>query len=205
MKNQYLTLLCIVILALIVINCSGTKISSATSSQDDRSGIYKTAADFTSSKLSLEVDCKSEKHKIKTHDFSGKPYIDIIHEGKEYRYQKSEIYGYRDCDGNDYRFVDKTEYKILESKSITLYELTVLKPNPYGKGTASVKENYFSVSPDSELKTLTIFSLKDAFPNNHTFHDQLDDTFKYDQDLMEYDSFHKAYKINHLLKTTLEK
>lgn len=203
MKNQYFTHFIIVILALTMANCSGSKGTSSSSLQG--SGIYMTASDFASGKLSLEADCKKEKHKIKTHDFSGKPYIHVIQEGKEYKYQKSEIYGYRDCDGNDYRFVNNSEYKILENKSITLYEISVLKPNPGGKGSQSVFEYYFTINPDSELKQLTIFNLKKAFPDNHNFHDQLDAAFKYDGDLMEYDSFHKSYKINHLLQTTLQK
>lgn len=203
MKNQYLTLPLITIIALTMFDCSSSKKTSASSLQG--SGIYMTAGDFTSGNLNLKVDCKSEKHKIKTHDFSEKPYIDVIHEGKEYKYQKSEIYGYRDCEGNDYRFANKAEYKILESKSITLYERTIFKPNPSGKGAITVKENYFSVKSDSELSSLTIFNLKNAFPDNHNFHDQLETTFKYDENLIEYDSFHKSYKINHILQTTIQK
>lgn len=204
MKNQYFTLL-FIIHALLMFNCSGIKSSSAPSIESKGSGIYMTAADYASGKLSLEVDCKSEKHKIKTHDFTGKPHIVVIHQGNEFRYKKSSVYGYRDCDGNVFRFVGNNEYKILESKSLTLYQIDVLKPNPSGKGSVTVKESYFSLKQDSEIKSLTIFNLKNAFPDDHNFHDQLDAAFKYDEDLMEYDSFHKSYKVNHILETTLQK
>lgn len=58
---------------------------------------------------------------------------------------------------------------------------------------------YFVTGNNTVLQPLTKDNLKAAYPNNHKFHDALDATFKDDKGLYEYDSFHKMYKINHLL------
>jgi hypothetical protein len=42
-------------------------------------------------------------------------------------------------------------------------------------------------------------NLKAAFPTNHKFHDELDANFKSDKELTAYDSFHKMYKVDHIL------
>lgn len=60
---------------------------------------------------------------------------------------------------------------------------------------------YFFTTPASDvLQPLTKDNLKAAYPENHPFHDALDATFNDDKDLIKYDTFHKMYKINWLLK-----
>lgn len=63
---------------------------------------------------------------------------------------------------------------------------------------------YFFTTGDSDvLQPLTKTNLKKAFPQNHPFHDALDQTFKDDGELTAYDSFHKMYKVNWVLKNHL--
>ena len=60
---------------------------------------------------------------------------------------------------------------------------------------------YFFVSGSTDvLQELTKENLKKAFPDNHPFHDALDENFKEDKELINYDSFHKMYKINWIYK-----
>ena len=59
---------------------------------------------------------------------------------------------------------------------------------------------YFTTSTSDVLQPLTIMNLKNAYPNNHTFHDALDANFKEDKELIKYDDFHKMYKVNRLLQ-----
>ena len=53
---------------------------------------------------------------------------------------------------------------------------------------------------DSKMEELSKANLMNAFPNNHKFHDMLDAQFKNEADIASYDSFHKMYKVNHLLQ-----
>lgn len=91
-------------------------------------------------------------------------------------------------------------YKILNKEG----PLTIFK---YEHGAHLTKEagkyapKYFFTTVSSDiLQPLTKDNLKKAFPENHPFHDALDATLKYDDDLTQYDTFHKMYKINWLLK-----
>ena len=61
---------------------------------------------------------------------------------------------------------------------------------------------YFSTNVSAALQDLTKANLKAAFPNNHKFHDALDANFKEDKELINYDDFHKMYKVNRLLQNS---
>ena len=104
------------------------------------------------------------------------------------------------ADARNYRVVGADRYQILETKTVSIYSLDVL----VRKGT-SEKTFFFSVGPNGDVLPLTILNLKKAFPDNHTFHDLLDMTFKHDSDLTKYDDFHKMFKVNRLLEASTER
>lgn len=58
------------------------------------------------------------------------------------------------------------------------------------------KQYYFSTKGDGKLMSLTINNIKQAFPNNHKFHDMIDAQFQI-TNIWEYDTFHKTFKVNH--------
>lgn len=163
------------------------------------SGIYRTAADYQNDNLSLSVDCRSSRHKIKLHNFLNKPYVDVLHEGKKYRFQKAELFGFRTCDGKRYRFYQNEEYQILETKTLTIYQHVVSEPGLSGKGIQTVRRYFFSVGDTSVILPLTKRNLKEALPEQHAFHDVLDSQFSTD-DISAYDDFHKMFRVNHLLQ-----
>jgi hypothetical protein len=168
--------------------------------QSSGSGIYKTADDFKTGKLALAVDCKTESHKIKLNDFFGKSYITVVHEGKDYKLEKKDIYGYQLCGGEIYRFVSNTnEYLILNPKEqILIYKEAVVT----GKGSLSHVDYFFSKDAASDVQPLTMENLKAAFPTNHKFQYSMDAAFENDANLARYDSFHKIYKINRILEVS---
>lgn len=166
------------------------------------SGVYVSADDYKKSRLSFEGDCGSKTHKLELHDVLHKSYIDVTHETEKHRYAKSELFGFRACDGRAYRFVSNLEYQILESKELYIYahEVSV----SHGKGTHTIQEYFFSAGPDGPVLALTLENLKQAFPDNHKFHDGLDATFGAGQPLAEYDKFHRMFKVNRLLIASRE-
>ncbi len=163
------------------------------------SGIYLTADDFTNGKLTAEGWRSDPSHKLQIHDVLDKPYIHVTHGSETKKYDKSEVYGFRDSNGLDYRFVGNKEYKILEAKELYIYSVDKLVPG--GKGRKTEPAYYFSVGATGEVLPLTAANLKNAFPNNHKFHDSLDTLFK----LNDYDSFHKMFKVNRLLAASSER
>jgi hypothetical protein len=171
-------------------------------SQTNNSGIYLSLADYQKEKLTYEIDCSKEKHKIKLNEFFNKPYITVIHDGKKYSHQKNDIYGFKDCNNKIFRFYKNKEYQIEESGNIIIYSLE--RNETQGKGFKLVKDYYFSTAADNVINTLSVENLKRAFPDNHKFHDLLDENLK-DGDASAYDSFHKMYKVNHLYQASLKK
>ena len=65
----------------------------------NRSGVYLTAADYANGRLSFEGDCGAKAHKLEIHDVWNKPYIDVRHNSEKQRYSKSDLFGFRACDG----------------------------------------------------------------------------------------------------------
>jgi len=59
---------------------------------------------------------------------------------------------------------------------------------------------FFTTTSSNVLQPLTRDNVKKAFPDNHTFHDAIDATLRSDEELHNYDTFHKMYKLNWLLK-----
>ena len=159
------------------------------------SGFYSSASDFASGKLAYEINCATEKHKIKLNEFLNRDYITVVHEKQTHKLQKKEIFGYKDCDNRTYRFSDRSHYVILNpTEEILLYKHTI----GASKNQKAEVHYYFSISGAGEIQTLTLTSLKKAFPENHKLHDALDAEFKSDDQLAQYDSFHKIYKVNRL-------
>ena len=187
-------------LALAVLLLSGVGATQA--APPKTSGVYLTPDDFKNGRLSFEGDCRSKVHKLELHDILNKPYIHVTHEGEKRRYDKSDLFGFRACDGGDYRFVSNLEYQILEAKDlyIYVYERSV----SHGKGSHTDREYYFSAGPDDQVRALTLEDLKSAFPDNRRFHDNLDATFGKRNKLSEYDKFHKMFKVNRLLIASRE-
>lgn len=166
-----------------------------------QSGIYLTPSDYLAGKLSLSNPC-GKSHKIKLNDFWGNHHITVMHDGQRYHFNKDSIYAYQDCKGKVFRFFSdySNEYEIVEKKTVTVYSNVISEGT--GKGIHSVTRYYFSVLPDAPIKPLTLENVKNAFPDKHALHDELDKYFRTDAELCKYDARHKAFRINHILGET---
>ena len=89
--------------------------------------------------------------------------------------------------------MDKTD-------KLILYELQT-PTSIGGKGNFKfISTFYFSKDIQSTPQPLTKANLKAAYPGNHKFHDALEVTFKDDNDLSAFDSFHNKFKVVHVLE-----
>lgn len=167
--------------------------------QQDSSGVYFTASDFKNRHLVYAINCKTQKHKIKLKSFFSKPYIVVVHNDSSYTLQKSEVYGYKDCDENVYRFVDQKVYEILNPfEPIVIYRYFVyMLHNP-------VNEYFFSNGDTGIVEELTKANLRRAFPDNHKFHELLDLSFKDELSLSSYDKRKKVYKLMAVYAKSME-
>jgi hypothetical protein len=86
---------------------------------------------------------------------------------------------------------------------ITIYKYVHAAHSP--KETEKYAPKYYFVTKSSDvLQVLSKENLKKAFPENHAFHDALDVNFKEDAELINYDSFHKMYKLSWIYKNTIK-
>lgn len=161
------------------------------------SGLYRSADDFRKHRLTLAVDCQTATHKLRLHEFSGKPYMTVIHGGKSYQVAKDSLFGFRDCDGRDYRFAANNQhYPVLNpGEDLLIYKV---EQAAVGKNPGFVRL-YFSPTAAAPMLPLTLLAVKRAFPDNHRFHDLLDAQFQ-GGDLAAYDALHRMTKLNWLLR-----
>ncbi|MBI4946816.1 MAG: hypothetical protein HY840_10510 [Bacteroidetes bacterium] len=167
-------------------------ISVVTKGQKDSSGVYMTSADFSNKKLTYGINCKKERHKIKLNSFFNRDYITVIHEGIKYNISKDSVFGFKTCNSSSYRIADKIDYTILNTDdSLLLYEFMPISApkNP------QLAVHKFSKGADGPMLDLTIENVKEIFPENHLFHDEVDNTFRSNNSLLSYDRYHKQYKL----------
>ena len=177
-------------------------IFSTANAQKDSSGIYNTVSNYEHHQLSYAINYKTEKHKINDDVIFNNKEIKVTHSGVKHTLLKNNTYGYRSTEGQDYRFIENKEYKILNSGDpLILY--TYQNPSKAPKQSyAYPTEYFFSINAASIPQPLTKANLKAAFPKNHHFHDELDSQMQEDKDLSSFDNFHNTYKIVRILKNS---
>lgn len=177
-------LLCLFLFFLIV--------SHKVNAQKDSSGVYMTASDFKIKKLSFPINCKTKKHKIKLNSFFNKDYITVIHQGITSKLSKDSVFGFKTCNGYSYRIIRELDYTILNpDDSLLIYEFQPLSvpKNPV------LPVYKFSVGSSGQVIDLSISNIKNIFPENHNFHDELETEFSKNSNLLAFDRYHKQYKL----------
>jgi hypothetical protein len=181
-------------MALLAINLS-------CAAQKDSSGIYRTADDFRNHKLTLAINYKTEQHKIKAGLFSDAAHFNVKHQDSTYTLDKSNTYGYKNTQGEVFRFVDNTAYRIINSDETILLYLHTLPISPVVNPTIRVEEHYyFSKDAAGSLVELTLVNLKKAFGDNPKFVALLNRYFEKDEQLLSYDANRQMYTVNRLLQ-----
>ncbi len=164
------------------------------------SGIYMNVADFKNSKLTYDISC-TNGDKIHVHDFFwNMSTIRVVDDGKKCTLKKSDLYGYRDCNNDVYRFYNNMEYRIAETGNIYIY--VQKESTAQNKNNKVIDVYYFSATPDGDILPLTIRNLKKAYKDNDRFLDMLDKFFG-GGDVRAYDDQHKTFKVNYLFSKTL--
>ncbi len=189
---------CAAALAVLAFSSAGT----AQVAPQKMSGVYLTADDYKNGRLSFEGDCGSKAHRLELHDVLHKSYIHVTHETDKRRFAKSDLFGFRACDGHDYRFGSNLEHRILETRELYIYAREVYVS--HGRGRHTVQGYFFSAGADGPVLALTLANLKKAFPDNQKFHEALDAAFGARQKLSEYDESQKMFKVNQLLIASRE-
>ena len=144
-------------------------------------GIYSTPADRRSGSLSLAIDCKSERHKIKSGFIGEKSAVKVIRGDKTQKFLRRDIYGYRDCQGNEYHFFGGKSYQLLNpGESIAMYRAFEWK------GKQHVAKHFFRTASMDDIQPLTLRNLSNEFSAEPLFLEKLHLLAKNDFQLVRY-------------------
>ena len=155
-------------------------------------GIYLSASDFLNHKLSY-TPIAGEKHRIKLHNEFYKPYIALESGKQAIVLRKDSVFGYCLRDSTSFRFYGKEAFAVLNAGTYPLlYQQSYM---PGGKGARPVIECYFSRNETSPILRLTRANLSTAYSNAPSFLEQVYDTFQSDEELIQYNSYGKNYRL----------
>ena len=168
-----------------------------------KSGLYLTPGDFETGQLSNVIMCQSASRPIAREAFSRSSDVVWPREAESARYAKSELFGFRACDGTEVRFFKAANYRVIRAPPLYLYEHE--HRESMGKsGSRLVLDHGFSTTAADSVRPLTLDALKRAYPTEHRFHDVLDLAFHNDEELVRYDDFHHEYRVARLLRQSRE-
>jgi len=151
-------------------------------------GLYLTRQDYLEHKLSYNTG----SDKIKVSGLFGTNSVVLIRDGKKQVFAKSAIFGYSE-DGEDFRFFNNAEYRILSSKGLFIYTHTTLVQQ--GKGPKPTDVYYFSASLSDPVQPLTITNILSVYVKHPQFTYAIEGFFKSDSELADYDTYNKQFKI----------
>lgn len=158
-------------------------------------GVYNTADDREAGSLTLEIDCKSEAHKFKSGFIEDKSAIKIVRNDDTYSYLTRDLYGYRDCDGNEYHFFGGKAYELLNpGEAISIYRIF------QWKGKQRIAKFFFRKELSVKIKPLTLQNLKSAFSDEPVFLENLHFLAPNDFHLIKH-----QYAINRLRMNALDR
>jgi len=152
-------------------------------------GLYLTLQDYMNHKLSYTTVGNDQ---LKVSGLFGSSKVVLTHDGKKQVFAKSEIFGYSK-DGQDFRFFNNAEYRIVSNKGILIYTSTTLVQQ--GKGPKPTEQYYFSSGLSEPIQPLTVANIKNVYAKYPKFTYAVESLFKSDGDLAVYDSYNKQYKI----------
>jgi hypothetical protein len=159
-------------------------------------GIYRNASDFKQRYYWIKSNT-NEKFKVYPHKHFHTKEIKVVCGDSIFNIAKADIYGYTDKEGNQYRFFNNQQYKIINpTENVLLYSKQILA-GP--KGNTPTLIYFFSKDADSPIIELTLFNVKNIFRDNPQLIEKFDLHFKNDIDLIQYDAYNKSYRINHLI------
>lgn len=158
----------------------------------NNSGVYLTADDFKTGKLSYIL---THKDKLQLNAFFGGKKVGLIYQGKKIKLYKSEIFGYR-LNNEVFRFVNNKAYRILDTTGFILYSCPQLTQQ--AKGNVPVERYYFSLNAKQPISSLTMANLLRNFAGQTAFRYRLQNHFKSDDELISYDNSVHQYAIKYL-------
>ena len=88
-----------------------------------QSGIYYAEANYKRKITNYQIPCINKLTLEESYNFYTKKYIKLSKAEQIKKFNKKEVWGYRDCQRFDYRLVHNLHYKILEDDALVIYKI----------------------------------------------------------------------------------
>jgi len=168
---------------------------SEITAQSAGEGVYLSANDFISRKISFTNDSPGKRYQFHLNEFFKNSSIKVIIGDSMIILSKDSIYGYRDKKGIYFRFYKKAAFEILNpSEKILMYRNTSELGPPRNRNL--VTNYFFSETAASPIYPLTKWNLKAVYGKDVHFNELLDVYFHFDDELTAYDNINKIYFLN---------
>lgn len=163
-----------------------------------QSGIYRTPKDYEMGIRFYRLVCPDSSSTSMVRFLRSK-FVEASDGTSKMKFNRNEIFGYKDCRGRDYRIFEGVHYEILESDVITLYRLTYTPHEKLKYFTYHAPgEYFFSTSIDSDVRELNRENFELAYQAKPELLEELFQNV--DACLYCYDTYHHTYAINYFLK-----
>ncbi len=130
-------------------------------------GVYSSEHDRRSGTLSLAIDCKAEDHRITTGFVREHSAIKIVRESETHSFLRRDIYGYRDCNGNEYHFFKGKSFELINpGDEIPIYRT-------YSQRGKQRVARYFFTSTNGDILALKLDNFRDVFSDEPVFLEKL--------------------------------
>lgn len=170
-----------------------------------QSGLYYAENNYNNRLTNYQIPCPKELLQQELFDFYSKKYILLSKAEAIKKFKKKDIWGYRDCQGFNYKIDHGIHYKILEDDALIMFSLNyVADANFRDFKRGFVSEFYFSKDISSPIELLNLDNLKKVYKDNNTFIQNVESYLKTTHPCLHcYDDHDKTYIVNEMLKETL--
>lgn len=171
-----------------------------------QSGIYYAEANYKRKISNYQIPCPNKLSSEELYNFYNKKYLKLSKAEQIKKFNKKEVWGYRDCKGFDNRLVHNLHYKILEDDALVIYKIDYAVNSNYKDFLRGViPKYYFSKDIKSDIFLLDKTNLKKVYSNNAEFIRKVEKYLESPQSCIHcYDAHDKTYIVNELLKECLD-
>lgn len=170
-----------------------------------QSGIYYAESNFKNGITNYQIPCPSKLSPNDLYDFYMKKFINLSEAEEIKKFKKKEIWGYRDCNGFDWKIENNIHYKIMENSAMVLYSVNYPINASYQGFQMGVKASYyFSKDVSSKILPLSQPILIGEYNDNPAYLKSLKEYLISSHGCINcYDLSSKSYIISKLLKESL--
>ena len=170
-----------------------------------QSGIYYEESNFKSGITNYQIPCPSKLSPEDLHDFYNKKSIELSSAEAIKKFKKKDIWGYRDCNGFDWKIDNNIHYKIVENGAMVIYLVDYPINSSFQDFQMGVKASfYFSKDVSSKILPLSQPILIGEYNDNLAYLESLKEYLRSSNGCIHcYDINSKSYMISKLLKESL--